>query len=125
MLSLGEVHFAYLWQRSTPAERVVLTAVAHMSTDDSAFHPEDIMDFLEPFGIQLPPTEITAALNRLVEREIIREITDGANTLYELKIGLVGLWTAQHKSVSKLHATQANGTAVSPKPKLPASRSGR
>ncbi len=123
MLSLGEVHFAYLWQRSTQAERVVLTAVAHMSNDDSAFHPEDIMDFLEPFGIQLPPTEITAALNRLVEREIMREITDGANTLYELKIGLVGLWTAQHKSVSKLHATQANGTAVSTKPKLPARRS--
>ncbi len=122
MLSLGEVHFAYLWQRSTQAERVVLTAVAHMSNDDSAFHPEDIMDFLEPFGIQLPPTEITAALNRLVEREIMREVTDGATTLYELKIGLVGLWTAQHKSVSKLHATQANGTAVPPQSKLPARR---
>lgn len=123
MLSLGEVHFAYLWQRSTQAERVVLTAVAHMTNDDSMLHPEDIMDFLEPLGIQLPPTEITAALNRLVEREIMREVTDGANALYELKIGLVGLWTAQHKSVSRLHATQANGTAVSPKPKLPARRS--
>lgn len=122
MLSLGEVHFAYLWQRSTQAERVVLTAVAHMSNGDSAFHPEDVMDFLEPFGIQLPPTEITAALNRLVEREIMREVTDGATTLYELKIGLVGLWTAQHKSVSRLHATQANGTAVTSQPKLPARR---
>ena len=122
MLSLGEVHFAYLWQRSTQAERVVLTAVAHMTNNDSTLHPEDIVDFLEPFGIQLPPTEITAALNRLVEREIMREVTDGANTLYELKIGLVGLWTAQHKSVSRLHATQANGTAVSAKKKLPTKR---
>ena len=120
---MGEVNFAYLWQSYTQAERVVLKDVDNMSKNDATLHPEDIMDFLEPFGIQLPPTEITAALNRLVEREIMREVTDGANTLYELKIGLVGLWTAQHKSVSKLYATQANGTAVSPKPKLPARRS--
>ena len=128
MLSLGEVHFAYLWQRSTHAERVVLTAVAHMTNSDLSLHPEDILDFLKPFGIQLPPTEITAALNRLVEREIMREITDGANTLYELKIGLVGLWVAQHKSVSRLHAAQVpngtgNGTAVSAKSRQSSKRS--
>lgn len=122
MLSLGEVHFAYLWQRSSYAERVVLTAVAHMPSDDNAFYPEDIVEFLEPFGVQLPPTEITAALNQLVAREIMREITEGANALYELKIGLVGLWTARHKSLSKLYTTQPNGTAVPQKPKLPARR---
>ncbi len=124
MLSLGEVHFAYLWQRSSHAERVVLTAVAHMTNNELALYPEDIVDFLEPFGIHLPPTEITAALNQLVQREIMREVTLGTNTLYELKIGLVGLWTAQHKSVSKLHAAQPkpNGTAVSAKPRLPSKR---
>lgn len=93
-----------------------------MTHDDTALHPEDIMEFLEPFGIQLAPTEITAALNTLVEREIMREVTDGANTLYELKIGLVGLWTAQHKSLSKLYAAGSNGTAVASKPQLPARR---
>jgi outer membrane protein assembly factor BamB len=122
MLSLGEVHFAYLWQRSSHAERVVLTAVAHMTNNDLALHPEDIVDFLEPFGIQLPPTKITAALNQLVQREIMREVIVGTNTLYELKIGLVGLWTAQHKSVSRLHATQPNGSAVSAKSRLPTKR---
>ncbi|WP_420631345.1 AAA family ATPase [Candidatus Leptofilum sp.] len=122
MLSLGEVHFAYLWQRSSEAERVVLTAVAHMSSDDTTLHPSDIVDFLEPFGIQLPPTEITAALHRLVEREIMRELNDGANTLYELKIGLVGLWVAQHKSLSRLHARRGNGTAVTPKTRLSSRR---
>ena len=118
MLSLGEAHFAYLWQRSSYAEKVVLTAVAHMPNDDTAFYPEDIVEFLQPFGVQLPPTEITAAFNRLVEREIMREITDGANTVYELKIGLVGLWIAKHKSLSKLYTTArpTNGTAVPSRP---------
>ncbi|MEZ4594504.1 MAG: AAA family ATPase, partial [Chloroflexota bacterium] len=121
MLSLGEVHFAYLWQRSSYAERVVLTAVAHMSSDDATLYPEDIVEFLEPFGVQLPPAEITAALHRLVEREILRDLNDGANTLYELKIGLVGLWATKHKSLSRLHTMELNGSGTS-KPKLPTRR---
>ncbi len=103
MLSLGEVHFAYLWQRSTPTERALLTAVAHLDSD-LAFHPEDLMDFLEQYGIYLNPIEVTSALNQLTEREIMREVTQGATTQYELKIGLVGLWIAKHKSISKLLA---------------------
>ena len=108
MLRLGEAHFSYLWQRSTYAERALLTAVAHMMDRNSAFHPEDLMEYLEPHGIHLDPVEVTAALNNLVEREIMREVKHGVTTLYELQIGLVGLWVEQHKSLSKLHAS-SNG----------------
>ncbi|MCA9929413.1 MAG: AAA family ATPase, partial [Anaerolineales bacterium] len=104
MLSLGEVHFAYLWQRSSFAERAILTAVAHMMDKDIAFYPEDFIDYLQSYGIHLSPTEATAALNRLVEREIMQEASRGATIQYELRIGLVGLWVAKHKSLSKLHA---------------------
>lgn len=107
MLGLGEVHFAYLWQRSTYTERALLTAVSHLMDRSMAFHPEDLMAYLEQVNIQLDPIDVTAALNRLVEREIMREVSQGATTLYELKIGLVGLWIAKHKSLSKLHATES------------------
>jgi hypothetical protein len=107
MISLGEVHFAYIWQRSSYTEKVLLTAVAHMMERDRALHPQDFVDFLEPYGLQLNPAEVTAALNTLVEREIMGEVHEGTVTLYELRIGLVGLWTAKHKSLSKLHATPA------------------
>jgi len=81
------------------------------------FRAEDLMQYLETYGISLTPTEVTAALNTLVEREILAEASAGVTTQYELKIGLVGLWVAQHKSLSKLHAekeaARANGkTAV-------------
>lgn len=109
MLSLGEVHFAYLWQRSSFAERAILTAVAHMMDQDIAFHPEDFSDYLQSYGIHLGPTEVTDALNSLVEREIMQEDASGATMQYELKIGLVGLWVAQHKSLSKLHADIPQG----------------
>lgn len=103
MLSLGEVHFAYLWQRSSATERALLTAVSHMDAD-LAFHPEDLMEFLEQYNIFLNPIDVTTALHQLVEREIMREVTQGATMQYELKIGLVGLWIVKHKSISKLHA---------------------
>ncbi|GAB4148630.1 MAG: hypothetical protein Fur0021_08790 [Candidatus Promineifilaceae bacterium] len=102
MLRLGEVHFAYIWQRSTPNERALLTAVAHLMDRDLPFRPADLQQYLADYGIHLTPAEVTAGLTHLVERDIMREFSSEATTLYELKIGLVGLWTAQNKSLSKL-----------------------
>ncbi|MCP4424376.1 MAG: AAA family ATPase, partial [Chloroflexi bacterium] len=103
MLSLGEMHFAYIWQRSTQAEKALLTAVSHLMDQDMSFHPTDMTQYLEPYGIHLAPAEVTAALKRLVERDILQEVTGGTTALYELKIGLVGLWVAKYKSLSHLY----------------------
>lgn len=102
MLRLGEVHFAYLWQRSTQIERALLTVMAHLIDRDTPFHPADLMKHLRPYGIHLGPGKVTSALNRLVDRDILRQVREGAITLYEMKIGLVGLWVAQYKSLSTL-----------------------
>jgi hypothetical protein len=64
------------------------------------------MQYLETYGIHLTPTEVTTALNSLTQREILAEVSEGVTTLYELKTGLIGLWVAKHKSLSKLHAEQ-------------------
>jgi outer membrane protein assembly factor BamB len=110
MLSLGEVHFAYLWQRSTYGEKALLTAVSHLMDQDMSFHPGDMVQYLEPYGIHLTPADVTSALKSLVERDILQEVTEGTTALYELKIGLVGLWVARQKSLSHLYSS--NGEAV-------------
>jgi hypothetical protein len=104
MMLLGEVHFAYIWQRSSFAEKAMLTAVANLMEGDMLFHPEDLMAYLETYGIHLNPTEVTTALNSLTQREILAEVSEEVATLYELKTGLIGLWVAKYKSLSKLHA---------------------
>ncbi len=106
MLSLGEVHFAYLWQRSSFAEQAILTAVSHMMDRDTPFHPKDFIDYLAPYGIKLTPSKVTAALNSLIEREIMLEAPLGGTPQYELQIGLVGLWVRKRKSLSRLHAIE-------------------
>lgn len=107
MLRLGEVHFAYLWQRSSYTEKALLAAVAHLIDVDTSFRPEELVHYLNDYSIYLDPAEVTLGLNSLVEREILREVTEGATTLFELRIGLVGLWVAQNKSLSRLHDQRA------------------
>lgn len=103
MLRLGEVHFAYLWQRSTHTERALLTAVSQLMELDNLFRPADLAHYLAAYGIHLEPAELIEGLNQLVYREILREVADEGSTLYELRIGLVGLWVAQNKSLSRLY----------------------
>ncbi|MCB0005938.1 MAG: AAA family ATPase, partial [Anaerolineales bacterium] len=74
MLRLGEVHFAYMWQLSSHTERALLTAIAHHIEPDAPFHPIDLAQYLERFGIRLKPAEITTGLEALVEREILQEV---------------------------------------------------
>ncbi len=112
MLRLGEVHFAYLWQRSTSLERTLLTAMAHLMDRDQPFRPSDIIQYLQPYSIHLNPTEVTEALTHLVERDILREMTHEATLLYELKIGLVGLWIARYKSLSTLLTENGDARAA-------------
>ncbi|MCB8946005.1 MAG: AAA family ATPase, partial [Ardenticatenaceae bacterium] len=87
MLRLGEVHFAYLWQRSSFTERAILTAVSHLLDPDRPFHAALAAQQLEGYNIHLDPHDVTLALNTLVERDIMREITEQGSTLYQLKIG--------------------------------------
>ena len=104
MLRLGEVHFAYLWQRSSHAERALLAAAAHLMDRNEPLHPEVFIEHLQPYSIELDPMQVTEALVSLVARDIMREVTEEGKALYELRIGLVGLWVARNKSLSRLHA---------------------
>jgi hypothetical protein len=108
MLRLGEVHFAYLWQRSNYIEKALLAAASRLMDYETPFRPTDLVQYLEKYSIHINPIEITAGLNRLVEREIMGEITAEGVLLYELRIGLVGLWVAKNKSLSHLY--ELNGS---------------
>lgn len=104
MLSLGEVHFAYIWQRSSFTEKAILTAVSHLMSDNVTFYPSDFMRFLQPYNIHMSPAEVTSALSSLVERDIFQVTSQDITVQYELRVGLVGLWVAKYKSLSKLQA---------------------
>ena len=78
---LGEVHFAYLWQRSSLSERTILTAVAHLIDPSLPFSAEELVDRLSLYDIHVGLGETTAALSSLVERDILAEMTEEAKTI--------------------------------------------
>ncbi len=104
MLRLGASHFGFLWERSTHAERLLLMALAHLMPKDIPSRPLELVHSLAPYNVHLAPGEVATALNQLVEREILQEVSEGPTSLYSLRIGLVGLWVEQNKSLSKLHS---------------------
>ncbi|MDA0243498.1 MAG: FG-GAP-like repeat-containing protein [Chloroflexi bacterium] len=103
MLRLGEVHFAYLWQQSTAAEKQLLTAVAHLHDNEGAFQPATLINSLEAYNVYVEPPAALEALQRLVERGIMRQVVAEGVVAYELRVGLVGLWTAQNKGLGELY----------------------
>jgi hypothetical protein len=114
MLRLGEVHFAYLWLRSTQAERALLAAAGRLMDSDSPWRLEDLLNYLEEYNIRLEPGEATEAIGRLIDREIIRETAGSGPSRYELRIGLVGLWVAQNKSLMSLYRSRDLPEPVQP-----------
>ncbi len=104
MLALGEVHFAYIWQRSNPIERIILVAVSHLLDYDESFRTADIMRVLKPYSIRLTPAQLTTALDHLVQRNIVQEINTEGIISYEMKIGLVGTWVERTRSLSRLYS---------------------
>ena len=103
MMRLGEVHFAYLWQASSFAERAILTSMAHLIDTERPVSPSDISESLEEYDYHLEPHEIVDGLRSLVAREIMQEYQDSRSSLYEIRVGLVTLWVSENKSLSKLY----------------------
>ncbi len=102
MLGLGEVHFAYIWQRSNSAERTVLITIAHLIDRELPFRVTDIVEALDEYRLLLTPADVTAALQSLVQRNVVKEVNQRGNTYYEMKLGLVGQWVERTKSLDKL-----------------------
>jgi hypothetical protein len=103
MLRLGEVHFAYLWQQSSLVEKQLLVAVAHLHENEGTFQPATLINSLEAYNVYLEPPTALEALQRLVERGIMRQVLVEGVVAYELRVALVGLWTAQNKSLGELY----------------------
>ncbi len=103
MLRLGEVHFAYLWQQSTLPEKALLTAIAHLHDAAGPIHPIQLAGSLQAYDIYIEPGEVSEALQRLVTRGILQEVNEEGATLVEIRVGLVGMWVAENKSLSELY----------------------
>ncbi len=101
MVELGEAHFAFLWEQSSPAERLILAAMMSLLGQEPTVTAIQITGLLADRGVTMALPEVSETLRRLVGRDIIREIT-GQPPRYEYKIELVRLWVDRYKALGRV-----------------------
>ncbi len=106
ILASGEAHFVYLWNESSLAERLVLTALSRMMALTGHVTPVQVEDYLTEHGISLDRRNLTEVLRHLELREIlamqVENATAGIMNSYRWRLGLLGLWAEKYKSLSLL-----------------------
>jgi AAA+ ATPase superfamily predicted ATPase len=101
MLELGEAHFAFLWEQSGPGERLVLASLTRLLRQEPTTTAAQVAELLGERGVVMDVREATAALRRLVERDIVREVR-GQPPRYEYRVELVRLWVERYKALGRL-----------------------
>jgi outer membrane protein assembly factor BamB len=101
MVELGEAHFAFLWEQSSPPERLVLASLSWALGREPTSTSIQISELLAGRGVVMEVQDVTQALGRLVERDILRELR-GQPPRYEFKVALVRLWVERYKALGQV-----------------------
>jgi hypothetical protein len=101
MLELGEAHFAFLWEQSGPQERLVLASLTRLLSREPTTTAAQVAELLGERGVVMGVRDATAALRRLVERDIVREMR-GQPPRYEYRVELVRLWVERYKALGRV-----------------------
>jgi hypothetical protein len=96
MIEMGEAHFAFLWEQSSPEERLALAGLMRLAVRTPAATTAQLAELLNERGVVLGVPEIQQALRRLIEREILREVDDQP-ARYGYRVDLVRQWVERHR----------------------------
>jgi hypothetical protein len=101
MVELGEAHFAFLWDQSSPPERLVLASLSRLQGQEPTVTASQLDELLAGRGVTVGMQDAAEALRRLVERDVVRELR-GQPPRYGYKVELVRLWVERYKSLGRV-----------------------
>jgi outer membrane protein assembly factor BamB len=101
MVELGEAHFAFLWEQSSPPERLALASLTHLLGHQPTVTGSQVAELLAERGAAIELPGVTETLRRLVERDILREVR-GQPPRYEYKVELVRLWIERYNPLGRV-----------------------
>ncbi|MCK6624140.1 MAG: FG-GAP-like repeat-containing protein [Anaerolineae bacterium] len=101
LVELGEAHFAFLWEQSSPTEQLILAALMRLLSRTPTVTATQIVELLAERGRPLELQIVREALRRLTERDIVRELGESPPR-YEYKVDLVRLWVERYKALGRV-----------------------
>ena len=108
IIERGQMHFDFIWDRSSINERLVMTAITRVTQEDEAVTASSIVNKLAEYGLTLDTTEVTKTLDILVGKDIISKILDHTTT-YEFKVDLIRIWLERTKHLDQVVEKSRNG----------------
>lgn len=97
-IAAGEAGLAWLWDSLSPAERPVLSIVAHAAKGGHAATRDEIDRTLKDLRVQFSGLELTRAPDNLTKRELLRRTTDG----YEFVVEFLQRWILSEHSLEQV-----------------------
>jgi hypothetical protein len=101
IVGLGEAHLAFLWGGSSPEEQAVLLGLARLLSAGEPGSRGAVAGLLAEHGLPLNPVQVSEAIRRLVQREILRRSEPGADR-HEFMVDLVRMWIDETQSLGRV-----------------------
>ncbi|MDX1521685.1 MAG: hypothetical protein R3264_08665, partial [Anaerolineae bacterium] len=113
-LVTAEAYFSNIWRRSTPLQQALLallTTLVYPGKETVAY--EEIEQGARDKQIPITPRELIAALNKLCQRDILREHSTG-ELHYHFQVDLMRMWIEQNKPLARVLIEQEMRTQSLP-----------
>jgi len=101
LLEAGQAHLTYIWQTSDREAHLCLAVLAELQARTDQITTAAIADRLGAYQVSLDPGQIARTMEKLVTREIVREIP-GNPVAYDFTAELYAHWLRRYKSLSKV-----------------------
>lgn len=98
VLEAGENVFEWIWDGLPPAERVIFSAIASGTDEQTVITEDRLMSILQTQGIRILIRELELAPKTLVEWEMLKQ-TDGG---YKFFVELMRRWVVTRKPLGKV-----------------------
>ncbi|WP_455392103.1 right-handed parallel beta-helix repeat-containing protein [[Eubacterium] cellulosolvens] len=101
IIERGQMHFDFIWDKSTIQERLVMTTLTKSLQEEDAVTVSSIVNRLLTYDLLVDSNEITKTLDILASKEIIEKIMDHTTT-YEFKVDLIRIWLETTKHLDQV-----------------------
>jgi parallel beta-helix repeat protein len=96
IIERGQMHFDFIWDRSSLRERLVMCALTRVSQEEGAVTVSSMVNKLAEYDLTVDAKEITRTMDILAGKDIITKILDHTTT-YEFKVDLIRIWLENTK----------------------------
>ncbi len=94
-IELGSANLTYVWEDSTPEEKVLMAGIAATGRPDAGpVTIDQVRDTWHQAGVSLPEREITRAARSLISRDVL-----AGDQAYSFSVDLQRLWLEKHRRI--------------------------